>query len=90
MDFFKIFSSKPSPKEVAKKRLNLILVNDRTNLSQQFLVDVKDALLKVISKYAEIEENSFTVKIAHTDDDNIPKPMIVASIPIKKIRRNCK
>lgn len=88
MDLLRIFSPKPSPKEVAKKRLNLILVNDRTNLSQQFLSDVKDALLKVISKYAEIESDNFTVEIAHTDDEDIPKPVIVASIPIKKVKRN--
>ena len=33
MDFLKVFSSKTTPKEVAKDRLKLILIHDRGDLA---------------------------------------------------------
>ncbi|MFD3157632.1 cell division topological specificity factor MinE [Haloimpatiens sp. FM7330] len=87
MDLLKIFSNKPSSKQVAKERLKLILVHDRTDFSKDFLEDIKEALLKVISNYAEIDSEGLDVKFAKTEDASGPKPALIASIPIKKMRR---
>jgi cell division topological specificity factor len=50
MDFFKIFS-RSSSKNVAKERLKLILIHDRCNMSEDLLENIKEDILKVLSKY---------------------------------------
>lgn len=86
MDFFKLFTGRQQSKDVAKERLKLILIQDRTEFSQDFLRDVKDALLKVISNYAEIESDGLNVRFAKTDECGDSKPALIASIPIKKMK----
>ncbi|MEL7596925.1 MAG: cell division topological specificity factor MinE, partial [Clostridiaceae bacterium] len=50
MDLLKFFSGKPSSKEVAKDRLKLILIHDRSNISPELLEMMKSDILEVISK----------------------------------------
>ena len=59
MDFFKKFSNKPSPKEVAKDRLKLILIHDRGDLPHETLEKIKSVELEmqVILGMAQIEIN---------------------------------
>ena len=52
MDFFKFFNrGSGTSKNVAKERLKLVLVHDRTNCSPRFLEMVKGDIIKVISNY---------------------------------------
>ena len=55
MNLFKIFSSKVFSKDIASDRLKLILIHDRAEFEPDFLEMIKCDILKVISKYAEIE-----------------------------------
>lgn len=87
MDLFKFFSSKPSPKDVAKERLQLILIHDRADLSPELLETVKGEILKVLEKYVEFETGDIDVRLTRTDVDQGNSPALVANIPIKK-RRN--
>ena len=41
--------------EVAKRRLQLVLAQDRTNISPETLNVLKDEMIGVISKYVEID-----------------------------------
>ena len=41
MDFLKMFSSKTTPKEVAKDRLKLILIHDRGDLAPETLDKIR-------------------------------------------------
>lgn len=76
-----------SSKDVAKERLKLVLVHDRTNCSENFLEMVKGDLLNVISDYMEIDEDGLDIKIAKTKrDDERVMPALVANIPIKKMK----
>lgn len=86
MDLFKLFSSKPSPKEVAKERLQLILIHDRADFSPDFLEAIKGEILKVISNYAEFDTNDIDVKFTRTEEGENSSPALVASIPIKNMR----
>lgn len=86
MDFLKLFSNKPSPKEVAKDRLKLILIHDRGDFSPELLELIKSEILKVISNYAEIESGDIEVKLTRTDESEGNSPALVASIPIRKIK----
>jgi cell division topological specificity factor len=87
MDLFKLFSSKSSSKDVAKERLQLILIHDRSDLSQEFLEMIKAEILKVISNYAEIENGDIEVKLTRTEASEGNAPALVASIPIKSMRK---
>ena len=54
-DFFR----KKSSGSVAKDRLKLVLVSDRTNCSPEIMEQMKNDIIQVISKYMEIDmENS--------------------------------
>lgn len=75
-------------KDVAKERLKLILIHDRTNLPPQFLEMIKGDIIKVISDYAEIDKDGIEITINSGSDrgrtSNISS--LVANIPIIKVK----
>ena len=63
MEFLKIFGKKKEQsKNLAKERLKLVLVHDRSDLSPKFLDLVKTDIIKMLSEYAEIDEEAFDIK----------------------------
>lgn len=74
-----------SSKEVAKERLRLVLVHDRANLSPQLLEIMKEELIKVISKYTEIDDSALEVSINNSEHSVV----LIANIPIR-VRRSAK
>lgn len=68
----------------AKERLRLVLVHDRANISPYLMNRLKEDLIKVISKYMIIDEDEMEV---HLDQDE-KEVALLASIPIRKIRRD--
>jgi cell division topological specificity factor len=89
MDVLKAFNKLGnSSKDVAKERLKLILIHDRTNIPPQFLNMIKGDLIKVISDYADVDEEGIEITVSTGDtgkrDDNLSS--LVASIPIKKVK----
>ncbi|WML35693.1 cell division topological specificity factor MinE [Clostridium sp. OS1-26] len=88
MDLFKIFSTKPSPKDMAKERLKLILIHDRAHVPPEILESIREDILKVISKYFEIDNEEIDVKMAKMEELPGESPALIASIPIKKMKMN--
>ncbi|AEF17601.1 cell division topological specificity factor MinE [Thermoanaerobacterium saccharolyticum] len=89
MDLFKSFGGKSNSKNVAKERLQLLLVHDRADVSPKFLEMVKGEIMNVISNYVEIDEDGLNVEITKerkTDDTFVPA--LHANIPIKKMKKN--
>ncbi|WP_250160286.1 cell division topological specificity factor MinE [Clostridiisalibacter paucivorans] len=89
MDLFKLFSKKDNKsKNVAKERLKLVLIHDRTNVSPKFLEMIKGDIIKVISDYMEIDKDGLDIKITRTksNTDNTPIPALIANIPILKMK----
>jgi cell division topological specificity factor len=72
-----------SSKTVAKERLRLVLVHDRANVSPQLLETLKEELIKVISKYTEIDNSALEVSINNSEHSVV----LVANIPIR-VRRS--
>ncbi|MBB6630616.1 cell division topological specificity factor MinE [Clostridium algidicarnis] len=88
MEFFsKLFSSKPSSKEVAKDRLKLILIHDRGDLSPQLLDMIKSEILEVITKYVEIDSSDVEIALTRTSESEGNSPALIANIPIKKLKQ---
>lgn len=87
MELFKLFSSKTSSKDIATNRLKLILIHDRSDFSPDFLDRIKEDLLKVISDYVEIDDSEVDVKFTKAEEIEGASPALIASIPIKKIKK---
>lgn len=91
MDLFKLFSKKEeSSKNVAKERLKLVLVHDRADLSPKFLDMIKGDIIRVISEYADIDEEGLDIKLTRMkrDMDSSTISALVANIPIIKVKDN--
>ncbi|OLS03329.1 cell division topological specificity factor MinE [Tissierella creatinophila] len=93
MEFLKIFGKKKEQsKNVAKERLKLVLVHDRSDLSPKFLDMIKTDIIRVISEYADIDEEGLDIKITKMKKDNNTTPVsaLIANIPIIKVKDGSK
>ena len=86
MDFFRRFSGKPSPKDVAKDRLKLILIHDRGDLPHETLDKIRLEILEVLSKYIEINIDDVEIAVSKSENLDGNNPPLVANIPIKNIK----
>ena len=71
-------------KNKAKERLHLVLMQDRANVSADFL--------ELIKKYIEVEENEIDVRLTNEvkEDGTTGAPSLYANIPIVNIRNDMK
>ncbi|MCX7772334.1 MAG: cell division topological specificity factor MinE [Clostridia bacterium] len=83
-----LMRKKETSKDVAKERLKLVLIHDRSNVSPQFLEMVKSEIIKVIQNYMEIDENTLDIQLTKTSSDDGERivPALVANIPIKGMK----
>lgn len=87
MEFFRKLSNKPTPKEVAKDRLKLILIHDRGDLPHETLEKIRMEILEVLSKYVEIDSEDVEIAVSKTENVEGNNPALVANIPIKNIKQ---
>jgi len=87
-DFSNLFKKSPSSRDVAKERLKLVLINDRTGLSPQTLEELRVEITKVISRYLEIDEKTLDIQMTNTrsEDGKTMVPALIANIPIRKVK----
>ena len=94
--FFKKFSKnddlESGSKDTAKERLHLVLMQDRANVSADFLEMMKQEIIEVIKKYIEVDEKEIDVKLTNktNEDGSIGAPALYANIPISKIKNDNK
>ena len=77
-----------SSKEAAKERLHLVLMQDRANVSADFLELMKQEIIEVIKKYIDIDEGSIDVRLTNkeNEDGTNGAPALYANIPILNIK----
>lgn len=87
MSLFDLFKKKTSS-DVAKDRLKLLLVSDRANCTPELMEMIKNDIIKVISKYMEIDAEGLDIQITQTesDGDNGTVPALYANIPIRDLK----
>lgn len=92
LDLSKIFGRSKSSKDCAKERLKLVLIHDRANVSPQFLEMVKGEIIKVISNYMDIDEDTLDIQMTRTKSEEGDRvvPALVANIPIKNVKSSGK
>ena len=52
-------------KDTAKERLHLVLMQDRANVSADFLDLMKQEIIEVIKKYIDVDENAIDVRLTN-------------------------
>lgn len=79
-------------KDAAKERLQLVLMQDRANVSADFLELMKQEIIDVIKKYIVVEEDTIDVRIINqeNEDGTNGAPSLCANIPILNIRNDNK
>jgi cell division topological specificity factor len=80
---FNWFSAKKKPKEIAKDRLRVVLVQDRLSLAPALMESMKDDVILAISKYVEIDTGG--IEFEWKDLDR--RRALVASIPVVALKR---
>ena len=79
-------------KDAAKERLHLVLMQDRANVSADFLDLMKQEIIEVIKKYIDVDENSIDVKLTNkvNNDGTTGAPILYANIPILNVKDDTK
>lgn len=71
-----------SSRTMARDRLKLVLMQDRSALPAPIMEKIRIEILQVLSKYLEIDEKALDFSVERADD----AVALVANIPIRKIR----
>lgn len=82
----------PESKAVAKERLQLVLMQDRANVSAEFLEMMKNEIVSVIQKYIDVDEKAMDIRLTTepNEDGTNGIPKIYANIPIIQIKNESK
>lgn len=76
--------------EIARSRLKLILVADKTHLSPGFLELIKTDMVGVLARYMEVDSSQVDLRLNRMEGTSTKEmiPVLCASIPIKKGCKN--
>ncbi len=95
--FLKKFNKKEknvanNSKDAAKERLHLVLMQDRANVSADFLELMKQEIIEVIKKYIEVDESAIDVRLTNkeNEDGTNGAPALYANIPILNIKNEAR
>lgn len=88
MDFFR----KKTSSEVAKDRLKMVLVSDRSAVNPEIMERIKNDIINVLAKYVEIDQDGLDIKLTQVDAEGEEKsgatvPALYANIPIKSMKQ---
>ena len=97
MRFFKKFNKgnenmATNSKDAAKERLHLVLMQDRANVSADFLELMKQEIIDVIKKYIDVDESAIDVRLTNKEnsDGTNGAPALYANIPILNIKNEAR
>ena len=77
---FKVGRKKPTPGEMAKERLKVVLVHDRLKLNPELLEVIKGEILAVLARRLDVDEEQMQVKMAREEGEE----MLSANVPVKR------
>lgn len=77
-----LFKRNVAPREVARKRLQLVLIHDRADITPAMMEGLKADLIKVIKSYLDIDECGMEIDLAGGTERGTA---LVANIPVKAV-----
>jgi len=79
----RLFGREPKSAQMAKERLKLVLVHDRTDISPGVLEMLKDDLISAISRHIEIDPEAVRIEMAQEGREQ----RLIADIPLRSTRK---
>ena len=70
--------------KVAKKRLQMVLIQDRASVSPEVMEKLRDDIILVISKYMVINKSDMEISLENVEDS----VALVANIPVQNMRHH--
>ncbi len=79
------FLTKRNSGLIAKKRLQFVVIADRSGCTAEILEMIKDDMIKAISRYMEIDTNGLEIRITQVEDPDRKErvPLLYASMPVR-------
>ncbi len=74
---------KKSSASMAKERLQLVLIHDRSQLSPGVLENLRDEIIEVISRHVDIDPSGVKLHMTQEGREN----RLVADIPLRQSRK---
>ena len=78
-----LFGREKKSARMAKERLKLVLIHDRTDLSPGEMEQLKDELIEVISRHVAIEPQDVRIEMAQDGRQQ----RLIADIPLRSVRQ---
>lgn len=75
----RIFGQKEKSSAVAKQRLQMVLIHDRSDISPGLIEQIKDDIIEVIARRLAIDPDNVVVNLAQTARES----RLVAEIPLR-------
>lgn len=76
--FRRLFGQKEASSSVAKRRLQMVLVHDRSDVSPGLIAQIKDDIIEVIAKRLAIDPEHVVVNLSQSARES----RLVAEIPL--------
>lgn len=70
--------NRKTSRDIAKNRLQFVLVQDRVGLAPETMNELKDELIKLISKYVEIDQEGIEISLTKSGR----RSRLTADIPV--------
>ncbi len=83
-DAIRRFFGEKKSGEVAKKRMQIVLLHDRLSISPEVMEEIKNDILRVLSRYMEIDQKSIKVSLEKGDD----YAALVSNVHVRRVYRH--
>jgi|Go1ome_4_1110791.scaffolds.fasta_scaffold15180_2 cell division topological specificity factor len=83
MGFFDFLFHKNTSKNTAKKRLQIVLMHDRSDISPEMMDCIRRDILGVISKYMDVDDGNIDIDLSK-DQDVVA---LEVSVPVLRMKR---
>jgi cell division topological specificity factor len=81
--FFDRLTGRKRSAQSAKERLQLVLIHDRTNMTQEEMEALRDDILAVISRHVDVDPAGVRIDVERDGREQ----RLVADIPLRSVAR---
>ena len=77
----RLFGAKETSSSVAKRRLQMVLIHDRSDLPAGLLEEIKDEIIAIIARRLTIDPTNVIVHLEQTAQEN----RLIAEVPLTPV-----